>query len=53
MAWLLNSLEEKISSSIIFLATAKEMWDILKVMHENEKNLLRVFEIYDRLFKVK
>jgi len=38
MTWLLNSLEEKITSSVMFLTTAKEMWDTLKVMYDNEKN---------------
>jgi len=31
---------------------AKEMWDALKVMYENEKNRSR-FEIYERLFELK
>jgi len=53
MTWLLNSLQENISSSVMFLTAAKEMWDTLKVMYDNEKNLLRVFEIYKRLFKLK
>jgi len=53
MTWLLNSLEEKISGSIIFLTTAKEMWDTLKTMYDNEKNPSRVFEIYERLFELK
>jgi len=53
MTWLLNSLEEKISCSVMFLATAKEMWDTLKVMYDNEKNPSRVFEIYERLFELK
>jgi len=50
---LLNSLEEKINGSIIFLTTAKEMWDTLKVMYGNKKNPSRVFEIYQRLFELK
>ena len=37
----------------MFLTTAKEMWDTLKVMHGNEKNLSRVFKIYERLFELK
>ena len=37
----------------MFLTAAKEMWDTLKVMYDNEKNLLRVFEIYKRLFELK
>ena len=52
MTWLLSSLEEK-SCSVMFLATAKEMWDTLKVMYDNEKNPSRVFEIYERLFELK
>jgi len=52
MTWLL-SLEEKISGSFIFLTTAKETLDTLEVMYENEKNSVRVFEIYERLFNLK
>jgi len=51
MTWLLNSIEEKISS-VMFLTTIKKMWDILRVMYENEKNPSRVFEIYERLFEL-
>ena len=29
------------------------MWNTLKVMYENKKNLSRVFEIYERLFELK
>jgi len=53
MTWLLNSLEKKISGSVMFLTTAKKMWDTLKVMYDNEKNLSRVFKIYERLFELK
>jgi len=47
ITWLFNSLEEKISDGVIFLTTAKGMWDTLKVMYGNEKNPSRVFEIYE------
>ncbi|XP_020252608.1 uncharacterized protein LOC109829921 [Asparagus officinalis] len=53
MTWLLNSLDAQISSSVMFLTTAKEMWDSLKIMYGNEKNVSRVFEIYERLFAIK
>jgi len=46
MTWLLNSLEEKISGSVMFLSTTKDMWDTLKVMYGNEKiprGCLRLF----------
>ena len=51
--WLLNNLEEKISVCVMFLTTAKKMWDILKVMYGNERNPSRVFKIYERVFELK
>jgi len=51
MTWLLNNLEEKIGGSVMFLTTAKEVWDT--VVYGNEKNPSRVFEIYKRLFELK
>ena len=53
MAWLFNTLEEKISGSVMFLPTAKDMWDARKVMYGNEKNPSRVFKIYECLFELK
>jgi len=44
MTCLLNILEEKISGGVMFLTTAKEMWNTLKVMYGNEKNPSRIFE---------
>jgi len=53
MTWLLNSVEEKINGSVMFLTTAKEMWDTVKVIYGSKKNPSRVFEIYERLFELK
>jgi len=53
MTWLLNSLKEKINSSVMFMSTAKDMWDTLKMMYGDEKNLSTVFKIYERLFELK
>jgi len=53
MTWLFNSLKEKISGSVMFLTTAMEMCDTLKVMYDNEKNPSRVFEIYEHLLELK
>ena len=46
-------MKEKISGSVVFLTIAKDMWDTLKVMYENEKNPSKVFKIYERLFELK
>ena len=37
----------------MFLPTAKEIWDTLKLMYCNKKNLSRVFEIYEQLLDLK
>ena len=37
----------------MFLPTAKDMWDTLKVIYRNEKNPFRVFKIYEHLFELK
>jgi len=53
MTWLFNSPKEKISGSVMFLTTAKEMLDTLKVIYGNEKSPSRVFEIYECLYDLK
>jgi len=37
----------------MFLSSAKEMRDILKVVYGNEKNPSRMFEVYERMFELK
>jgi len=46
-------MKEKISDNVMFVSTAKEMWNTLKVMYENKKNPSRIFEIYEPLFELK
>lgn len=50
ITWLLNSMEETINSGLIFLMTAKEIWNILKEVYNNKKNISRIFEFYERIF---
>ncbi|KAG6400916.1 hypothetical protein SASPL_137761 [Salvia splendens] len=50
MTWLLNSLEPAISQNIMCLYSAKAMWDALREMFVNDKNVSRVFELYEKLF---
>ncbi|XP_042056533.1 uncharacterized protein LOC121801150 [Salvia splendens] len=50
MTWLLNSLEPAISQNIMYLDSAKAMWDALREMFFNDKNVSRVFELYEKLF---
>jgi len=46
IAWLVNSTDVKVSAGVMFLRTAKEIWDTLKEMYVNEKNIFIVFELY-------
>lgn len=48
---LLNSIEDKVSSDMIFLDTDKEAWDTLKKV-DNEKNISKEFKLYKCLFTV-
>ncbi|KAH6798462.1 hypothetical protein C2S51_034946 [Perilla frutescens var. frutescens] len=50
MTWLLNSMDESVSKNIMFLDIAKAMWDALREMYSNDKNVSRVFELYEKLF---
>ncbi|KAL0336490.1 UNVERIFIED_CONTAM: Retrovirus-related Pol polyprotein from transposon RE2 [Sesamum radiatum] len=53
MTWFLNSMEESVSANVMFLTTAKAMWDALHDMYPHEKNISRVYELYERLFSLK
>ncbi|KAG6510192.1 hypothetical protein ZIOFF_028201 [Zingiber officinale] len=53
MAWLLNSMEESVTTNVMFVETAKEMWDALRGMYSNDKNISRVFELYEKLFSLR
>lgn len=43
-------MDVKVSADVMFLRTAKEIWDTLREIYANEKNISRVFELYEQLF---
>ena len=43
----------KVSARVMFMLTAKESWDTLKEMYANEKNVSKVFELYEHLFTLR
>lgn len=47
---LLNYVEEKMSSGVMFLTVAKEIRDARKEIYDNEKNMYMVFELYKQFF---
>lgn len=53
ITWLLNRVEKNVSFGVIFLKTANKIWNTLKEVYGNEKNIFRVFELYEHLFTPK
>jgi len=45
-------MDEKLSESVMFLKTAKEIWDTLKEMYSNEQNISRFAHLYEKLFSL-
>ena len=48
MTMLLNSMESYVSSNIIFLETAKEMWEALHQMYSDDKNVSHIYTLYEK-----
>lgn len=48
--YLFNDKKEKVNSREIFLKTTKEIWNTFKKIYDNEKNIFRVFELFELLF---
>ncbi|KAG6510147.1 hypothetical protein ZIOFF_028156 [Zingiber officinale] len=53
MAWLLNNMEESVSTNIMFVKTAKEMWDALWGMYLNDKNVSCIFKLFEKIFALR
>ena len=48
---LVNSMEENITV-VMFLIPAKKIWDTLEETYGHEKNIPRVYEIYEKFFSL-
>ena len=47
VSWLVNSMEPTVARGVMILRPAKKIWDTLKQMYGYEKNISRVFEVYE------
>ena len=45
MAWLWNSMTSEISDTCMFLATDKDIWDVIQQMHSKARDAAQVYEI--------
>ncbi|GAA0152308.1 hypothetical protein LIER_10820 [Lithospermum erythrorhizon] len=53
MAWLVNSMDEDVSSNYMYFRTTKEIWDDCKIMYSDAENNLQVFETKTQLKEIK
>lgn len=50
ISWFVNSMDEQLSTGIMFLTPAKKIWDTLKETYGHEKNISRAYELYEQFF---
>ncbi|GAV77240.1 UBN2_3 domain-containing protein [Cephalotus follicularis] len=50
LIWLWNSMEPEIAENVMFHNTAKGVWDDLKDTYSQDKNMNRVYDLYDKMF---
>ncbi|GAV86712.1 UBN2_3 domain-containing protein, partial [Cephalotus follicularis] len=50
LIWLWNSMEPKIATNVMFHNTAKGVWDDLKDNYSQDKNMNRVYDLYEKMF---
>ncbi|KAL3721854.1 hypothetical protein ACJRO7_034230 [Eucalyptus globulus] len=53
LVWLWNSMEPSIAANVMFHTTAKEVWDDLMESYSQDKNMSRVYELYEKIFNFK
>ena len=53
MMTLLDSMNKKVSASVMFLKTSKKIWDTLKKIYSNKQNISRVADLYKRLLSLR
>ena len=52
ISWLVNNMEPNIVLDVLFLTSAKMIWDMLKETYDHEKNISCVFKIYEKFFSL-
>ena len=48
-----NSMESSVAREVMLLRFAKKIWDTLRLTYGHEKNISRVYEIYEQLFTLR
>lgn len=53
ITWLMNSMQVKVCSGIIFMKIAQLIWEHVKNVYSNERNISPIAELYEQLFSLK
>jgi gag-polypeptide of LTR copia-type len=53
MSWLLSTMEPKISNTLMYSATSKEIWEKVKKRHGQQSNFAHIFSLKQDLAKIK
>jgi hypothetical protein len=53
MSWLLSTMEPKISNTLMYSATSKEIWDKTKKRYGQQSNFAHIFSLKQDLVKIK
>lgn len=53
ITWLWNSMEPHVSSNVMFMSMAKEIWHAFSVMHSSNKILVRIFKLLSKIMPLK
>ncbi|XP_030521717.1 uncharacterized protein LOC115734883 [Rhodamnia argentea] len=53
LVWLWNSMEPSIAANVMFHTTTKGEWDDLMQGNSQDKNMSRVYELYEKIFNFK
>ncbi|GAV76389.1 UBN2_3 domain-containing protein, partial [Cephalotus follicularis] len=52
LIWLWNSIEPEIAANVMFHNTAKGVWEDLNDTYSQDKNMNRVYDLYDKMFRL-
>ncbi|XP_042502356.1 uncharacterized protein LOC122079725 [Macadamia integrifolia] len=51
LIWLWNSMEPYVAANVMLHSIAKGVWNDLKETYSQEKNMTRIYDIYEKLFQ--
>lgn len=43
-------MDQQISANVMFLDTAKQVWTVLQEMYSMDKNVSRIYQLYENTF---